>query len=78
MATKGDHNGGQLIPINNQFSTDETNISKNQVLGVAVARIPYLGWVKLFFFGHTLVSFIILAGLIIFYLVVSGRKDLKS
>jgi signal peptidase I len=39
--TKGDHNNGQL-PYEHQ-------IYDSQVLGKAVARVPKLGWVKLFF-----------------------------
>ena len=49
LATKGDHNSDQLTPKNNLFGTDETNISSDQVIGTAVLRIPYLGWIKLFF-----------------------------
>lgn len=41
IQTKGDHNSGQL--------SIEKNISKDQVIGTAVARIPYVGWIKLFF-----------------------------
>lgn len=41
LETKGDHNPAQL--------PEETNISENQVIGVAVAKIPYIGWLKLFF-----------------------------
>ena len=48
--TKGDHNNGQIIPqFDPVYSTDETNIKENQIIGVAVAKIPYLGWIKLFF-----------------------------
>jgi len=49
LQTKGDHNQGQLTPSNNIHKTDETNIQENQVIGVARFKIPYLGWVKLFF-----------------------------
>jgi signal peptidase I len=41
IQTKGDHNPAQLAL--------ETNINKNQIVGTAVARIPYIGWIKLFF-----------------------------
>jgi len=41
--TKGDHNDGQ--------HSYEKLISKKQVLGKASFRIPYIGWVKLFFVG---------------------------
>ena len=49
IQTKGDHNEGQLHAGNNPYRTDETSISEEQVIGVAVAKIPYLGWIKLFF-----------------------------
>jgi len=45
LQTKGDHNPGQL--------TEEKTINENQVVGVAVAKIPYIGWVKLIFFEIT-------------------------
>ena len=41
IQTKGDHNSAQL--------SIEQNIAQNQVIGTAVARIPYIGWIKLFF-----------------------------
>jgi len=41
IQTKGDHNGAQL--------DEEKGINKNQIIGVAVGRIPYIGWIKLFF-----------------------------
>jgi signal peptidase I len=40
-STKGDHNDGQL--------SEELEIHKNQIIGKAVSRIPYLGWIKLIF-----------------------------
>jgi len=43
--TKGDHNPGS---INNNI-INETNITKEKLLGKAVIRIPYLGWVKIGF-----------------------------
>lgn len=49
LQTKGDHNQEQLKPSNNAYKTDETNIDESQIMGVATARIPYLGWGKLFF-----------------------------
>lgn len=44
--TKGDHNRNQVQqpPI-----LDETRVSTYQVVGKAVARIPYLGYVKIWF-----------------------------
>jgi len=47
IQTKGDHNPGQLTKTNNAYKTDETNINKDQVIGTAVAKIPYVGWLKL-------------------------------
>jgi len=41
LMTKGDHNSDQL--------PEERGISESQTIGVAKARIPYVGWVKLFF-----------------------------
>jgi signal peptidase I len=45
LATKGDHNPTQLTYSN--YVLDETNINQEQVIGVAIARIPYLGWPKI-------------------------------
>jgi hypothetical protein len=47
LQTKGDHNPKQLIANNNLYNVDETNIKDSHAIGVAVARIPYMGWVKL-------------------------------
>jgi len=50
--TKGDNNFAQLVsgsPANPQ-NIDETNILEEQIVGKAVFRIPYLGWIKLIFF----------------------------
>ena len=41
--TKGDHNDGQ--------HAYEKLIAKDHVLGKASLRIPYVGWIKLFFVG---------------------------
>jgi hypothetical protein len=41
IQTKGDHNSAQL--------PEEKNISPAQIIGVAKAKVPYVGWVKLFF-----------------------------
>ena len=41
-ATKGDNNPDQLL--------FERTISDNALMGKAVAKIPYLGWIKLIFF----------------------------
>lgn len=49
LETKGDHNSGQLIPGNNLNNINEIGIKQEQVIGTAVFRIPYIGWVKLFF-----------------------------
>ncbi len=42
LTTKGDHNSGLL--------NDEQNINSDSVMGRAVFRIPYIGWIKLMFF----------------------------
>lgn len=42
LSTKGDHNFGQL--------PQEERISNEAVIGHAVARIPFVGWLKLIFF----------------------------
>ncbi|MBT4165691.1 S24/S26 family peptidase [archaeon] len=49
IATKGDHNAGQLNGNNNYYKTDETNIGESQLIGKAVLKVPYLGWVKIWF-----------------------------
>lgn len=41
LQTKGDHNPAQL--------PQEKVINQNQIVGVAVGRIPYVGWIKLIF-----------------------------
>ena len=41
--TKGDHN---KISINNRFLS-EKGISQDEILGKAVFKLPYLGWVKI-------------------------------
>ncbi|MFH1823258.1 MAG: hypothetical protein ABH817_00880 [archaeon] len=60
--TKGDHNSGQIIEYEDLFGRtvakgsfgsikqkDETEINSNEILGKAIGRIKYLGWVKLVF-----------------------------
>lgn len=47
IQTKGDHNEQQLSVSNNIYKTDETNISKDQLIGKVVFKIPYLGWFKI-------------------------------
>ena len=44
-ATKGDN-----YRTNQYQLSSEKNISENQVLGKAVFKVPYLGWIKLIFF----------------------------
>jgi len=48
IQTKGDHNGEQLTSTNNNYRTDETKIKPEQLVGKAVFKIPYLGYVKIF------------------------------
>jgi len=50
IGTKGDHNIDQLKPGNNPAGVDEISISQQQVIGKAVLKIPYIGWVKLVFY----------------------------
>ncbi len=45
--TKGDHNELQLTALNNIYNTDETNIQKEQIIGKAIFKIPFLGYVKI-------------------------------
>lgn len=47
MQTKGDHNSEQLKGSNNNYGTDETDIKQEQIIGKAIFKIPYLGYVKL-------------------------------
>ena len=49
IQTKGDHNQAQLTASNNLYRTDETNINQDQLIGKAILRIPYLGWIKIWF-----------------------------
>ena len=49
ISTKGDANQEQLKLNNNVYRTDETNISKEQIVGKAVFKIPRIGWAKLIF-----------------------------
>lgn len=42
LATKGDHNSDQL--------SIEKSISEDAVIGKGIARIPFIGWIKLIFF----------------------------
>jgi signal peptidase I len=49
IETKGDHNERQLTGSNNIYRTDETNIHPDQIIGKAIIKIPYLGWVKIWF-----------------------------
>lgn len=52
VGTKGDNNEFQLKSqdARNPSNIDETAITKDRILGKAVAKIPLLGWVKLIFF----------------------------
>jgi signal peptidase I len=46
--TKGDHNPSQIVERVGAVSIlDETRIEQDQVLGVAIAKIPLLGWIKI-------------------------------
>ncbi|MBI2451750.1 hypothetical protein HYV50_01575 [Candidatus Pacearchaeota archaeon] len=50
IATRGDHNNLQLRLDNNAKRIDETNIPEEKIIGKAVFKIPFLGWIKLVFF----------------------------
>ena len=43
--TKGDHNRGQIITP----ELNETHVPADTVIGKAAVRVPYLGWVKIWF-----------------------------
>jgi signal peptidase I len=48
IQTKGDHNGGQLTPgLEDSYNIDETRIREEQIIGKAILKVPYLGWVKI-------------------------------
>ena len=47
IQTKGDHNAKQLTASNNNYKTDETTITKEQLIGKAIFKIPYLGYLKI-------------------------------
>lgn len=50
ISTKGDHNPDQLSKNNNLQGIDETKIPQEAILGKALGKIPYLGWVKLIWY----------------------------
>ncbi|MEM4271269.1 MAG: signal peptidase I [Candidatus Pacearchaeota archaeon] len=43
--TKGDHNAASV----ESFMLDETKIPEDKIIGKALFRIPYLGWIKIIF-----------------------------
>lgn len=45
--TKGDHNTASIITP----GLNEVDIPQNKIIGKAVIRIPYLGWIKIIFFS---------------------------
>ncbi|GIU69613.1 MAG: hypothetical protein KatS3mg002_0849 [Candidatus Woesearchaeota archaeon] len=45
IQTKGDHNQGQII----NLKTDERYITKDEIIGKAWIRIPYIGYIKIWF-----------------------------
>ena len=47
--TKGDHNSEQLTKNNNIYKTDETSITSDRIIGKVVFKVPYLGWLKIWF-----------------------------
>jgi signal peptidase I len=57
LQTKGDHNTAQLVPGNNPYHVDETNIQENTIVGKASIKIiPLLGWIKLIWFEPSKIS----------------------
>jgi signal peptidase I len=65
--TKGDHNPAQL--------SEEKSIQQNQVIGIAVGRIPYAGWLKLFAFEHPLWFAIILILILLAFSLFQGKDE---
>jgi len=49
LETKGDHNKEQLTVSNNLYQTDETLITEDRIIGKVIFKIPYLGWLKIWF-----------------------------
>jgi signal peptidase I len=47
IQTKGDHNQEQLTSLTSEDNIDETRITQDQIIGKAVFKIPYLGWLKI-------------------------------
>jgi len=47
IGTKGDHNQAQLTSSNNDYNTDETSITEEQIIGKVIFKIPLLGWFKI-------------------------------
>ncbi|MFH0868095.1 MAG: signal peptidase I [Candidatus Woesearchaeota archaeon] len=51
LQTKGDKNSGQIDGCNGDGCTDETDILEEQLIGKAVFRVPFLGYIKIWFVG---------------------------
>jgi signal peptidase I len=49
IQTKGDHNAKQLTPRDTDGKLDERSITKDQLIGKAWLKIPWLGYVKIWF-----------------------------
>ncbi len=45
IQTKGDHNRAQI----NDGFLDETNIQESQIIGKAILKVPFLGYIKIWF-----------------------------
>lgn len=80
IQTKGDHNSMQLDSKNNN-RVDETLIAESRVVGTAVAKIPYLGYIKIWFLTvlfwaskNILLTILILIILLIIYFISKTRK----
>lgn len=79
LGTKGDHNPGQLTGGNSISGIDETNIPEYKIIAVAVAKIPYVGWVKLFAVEHTfwfiVIAIIVFSPFFVDYKKLLGIKE---
>jgi hypothetical protein len=52
LQTKGDHNDRQIGITPDPRGIDETNIKQDQIIGVAVGKVPYLGLIKIYAIEH--------------------------
>lgn len=76
LATKGDHNSDQLTESN--YLAKETSINSEQVVGVAVGRIPYLGWPKILFVQYPIASILVIVLIIVVFFYFDKRRQNKD